>query len=131
MSYFTFYASDPQFKLYLQLKFRNFGGKTTNGFKTCIANDRYLYKCLLMTCTIMLNYQKRIQYFLYILVHTSFSHQTILAWTEWISSTMLEKWRLFTSYRILLYYSRMLPEMNYNHFYVLAHYWIYILMLYQ
>ena len=102
MSYFTFYASDPQFKLYLQLKFRNFGGKTTNGFKTCIANDRYLYKCLLMTCTIMLNYQKRIQYFLYILVHTSFRHQTILAWIEWISSTMLEKWRLFTSYRIFI-----------------------------
>jgi len=57
---------------------------------------------LLITCTTMLNYQKRIQYFLYILVHTSFRHQTILAWIEWISSTMLEKWRLFTSYRIFI-----------------------------
>ena len=130
MWYFTYYVSNPQFKMFVQFKFGNFGGKTTNVLTNFIANDRYLYKCLLIICTGMLHHWKLIQYFLYILLHTLFSHQTFLAWTEWISSIMIEKWILFTSYRMLLYCWRMLPDMNYNPFYVLAHYWIYIIMLF-
>ena len=48
--------------MFVQLKFGNFGGKTTNVLKKFIANDRYLYKCLLIICTGMLHHWKLIQY---------------------------------------------------------------------